>query len=172
MIAVQVDFGPKRVSEAFQKAPAIMLSHARRGLDVAAARISRAARFEAPKAFSQLTNSIIWRSPGPLIRVITAGTDYADFVNDGTGIFGPKHAASGHMPPIQRLDEWVRIMRLRPRTAGMTDHGLAFVIGRKIAKTGTKADPFMDRAADGTEELVHADVHKELEAGIGEVLDA
>ncbi len=172
MIALQVDFGPQRVTEAFQKAPSVMFSHAQRGLDRAAGRVTRAAKFEAPKAFSLLTNSITWRAPAPLTRVISAGTDYADFVNEGTGIFGPKHAPSGRMPPIQRLEDWVRVMRLRPRAAGMTEHGLAFVIGRKIAKTGTRANPFMDRAAEGTDELVHADVHRELEAGIAKVLDA
>lgn len=172
MITLHAKLGSDRMAEALHRAPGIIERYAEAGLDEAAAKIARTAKLEAPKASTVLTNSIKVRAPSRFKRIISPGTDYADYVNEGTGIYGPKHSASGKLPPVQSILDWIRWCRIKPRTEGMTEHALAFLIAHGIARKGTRKNAFMDRAAEKSGELALAAVNRQLDLGMAEALNA
>lgn len=61
-----------------------------------------------------------------LTGTVTAAEDYAIFIEEGT---------RAHFPPVAPLERWAQ------RKLGAP--GLGFVIARKIAREGTKPQPFM-----------------------------
>lgn len=170
MIRLNVSYGADRLAEAMHKAPETMDIAAERGLDAAAQEVTRTAKQEAPKSSTLLTNSIQWRRPGRFIRVIAPGTPYADDVDQGTGVFGPKGSASGKLPPVQSILDWIRIRRIAPRTQGMSDKALAYLIAHGIARTGTRKNPFMERAAEKSAEPARKRLLASVQLGIAEVL--
>lgn len=172
MIRLNLTFGSDRIAEAMRKAPDALDAAAEKGLDAAAQEVARIAKQEAPKASTLLTDSIQVRRPGQFIRVITPGTNYADFVNEGTGIFGPNHSASGTLPPVQSILDWIRMRRIEPNTKGMSERGLAFLIASGIAKTGTRKNAFMDRAAAKSAVPANARFTQAMQLGLAEALDA
>lgn len=124
------------------------------------ASVARDARRNAPKATSQLTNSIRPRRITPLHGVVKAGTDYAEAVETGTG--------PGGSPPIADLLQWIRVKRIEPRDPSMDQMDLAFVIADSIVAKGTPAQPFMapaiDSNRDSANRRLNAAVTKTLEA--------
>ena len=70
------------------------------------------------------------RSPFPLWVTIGPTVNYGRYVE-----FGRK---AGKMPPVSALEPWVRL-KLKPKNP----MAVAFVIARKIAREGVKAQPYM-----------------------------
>lgn len=172
MIRLNVTYGSDRIAAAMNRAPDVMDRYAEEGLDRAAQEVARIARQEAPKASTTLTDSINIRKPGRFTRIITPGTNYADFVNEGTGIFGPRHTPSDRLPPVQSLLDWIRVCRIAPRERNMSERALAFAIGAGIAKTGTRKNDFMDRAAKHGGEVASAAMQRSMQLGLAEVMEA
>ncbi len=170
MINLRASLGSDVVAEAMRRAPEIMDQHAEAGLERAAQEIARTAKLETPKAHSTLADSIQVRRPARFRRVVTPGTNYADFVNEGTGIFGPHHKASGLMPNVRSLQDWIRVARISPRRGNMSERSLAFAIATSIARTGTRKDAFMDRAAEKGHDILEQRVAAELQLGLREVM--
>lgn len=106
------------------------------------AEMARAARDKAPKATSVLTNSITSRMLSPLEGVVAAGVDYARMAEEGTGVWGPQKQASGKMPPVQNILDWVKAKHLTPDDPNMDEEDLAFLIARSIAVRGTPSQPY------------------------------
>lgn len=106
------------------------------------AEMARTARDKAPKATSVLTNSIASRMLSPLEGVVTAGVDYARMAEEGTGLWGPQKQASGKLPPVQNILDWVKAKHLTPDDPNMDEEDLAFLIARSIAARGTPSQPY------------------------------
>lgn len=130
----------RRIIEAFESSPRILTKHLDKAIGRVVREMARDARKGAPKASSNLTNSISQRQPSPLSGEVYSGMDYARMVEEGTG--------SGGYPPRRALMDWIRTRRIQPRRAGMSDDALAFVIGRSIVRQGTRAQPYMQPALD------------------------
>ncbi len=93
--------------------------------------MQREARMAAPVDTGRLRNSIGTEAPNTRTRSIGPNVEYAEYVEFGT---------RPHMPPVGALAGWAK------------RHGLnEEAVARGIAARGTKAQPYMQPAADATE---------------------
>lgn len=130
-----------------------------RNLDTALQRgaleISREARRRAPKAFSTLTQAIIAYRDGPNLHGVAAGVDYARPVEEGSR---PNPGV-----PIQNLIDWIKVKRIQPRDPSMDIEDLARAIASKIARRGTRSQPFMAPALEDKRQRLHDLVNAAVE---------
>lgn len=143
---------------ALRDAPQCMMKYLKGGISRAGSEVSREARKEAPKAESNLVNSIRSHVVGDLQRMITSNMNYNAHVVQGTNSQG--------MPPIRSILDWVKVMRLQPRNPKDSQKDLAFMIARSIARKGTQPDDFYDRAADATKDNVSRILNAAVAAGL------
>lgn len=102
--------------------------------------VARTWRQNAPKAFSTYTQSISARRIAPLKHEVAAGVGYAGYQEEGTD--------GGMMPPIQSIADWIKVRSILPRDPSMRTRDLAFLIARKIARTGVPAQPAAEPALE------------------------
>ena len=91
-------------------------------------------------ASGDLVNSIrgVVKQNGKYIVISIQLNEYWKFIENGT---------KPHWPPISVIKRWISVKPVLPRPTKSgklpTDNQLAYLIGRKISKTGTKAKPFL-----------------------------
>lgn len=146
------------IRRAFERAPELVVRHLGGAIRTMTNRIARDAKRRAPKAFSQLTNSIIGRMVSPLTGEVTPGTNYARMVEEGTG--------PGGRPPLRVLEDWIRVKGIRPRDPSMSTTGLAIVMADAIAKRGTPAQPYLVPAYEAN----RAELTRRVDDAIDKVL--
>lgn len=80
----------------------------------------------------------IVKQNGKYIVVSIQLNEYWKFIENGT---------KPHWPPISEIRKWISVKPVLPRPTKSgklpTDNQLAYLIGRKISKVGTKAKPFL-----------------------------
>lgn len=108
-----------------------------RFLDRGAIYIQSRAREGAPVDTGRLRNSIGIDKPSDRMRHIGANTEYAEYVEKGTG---------AHFPPPSALQGWAL------RHGFGADGG--FMVARAISRSGTKPQPYMRPAAESGEGFV------------------
>lgn len=91
-------------------------------------------------ATHQLSNSIkdIVKFDGKYLTVSIQLEDYYKYVENGR--------RSGKFPPIDEIKKWISVKPVIPRGKSgkiPTENQLAFLIGRKISKKGTRPQPFV-----------------------------
>jgi len=128
-----------RFIEAMRRAPDVVMSEVDRVVGRVAIEGAREAKREAPKALSELVNSIRNQQVGLAFHRIVAAAGHARHVEEGTG--------PGGWPPREAIRRWIRIAGITSRT-GADEAGLAFLISRAIARRGTPAQPFMAPARE------------------------
>lgn len=144
------------VIEAFEKAPEIMDRNLEQKMSRGAKEVTREARNIAPKAFSNLTNSIIDSRVGPLHYRISPGVNYAPHVEDGS---------RPHFPNPANLLPWVK---LKLRLQGHEAENAAFLISKAIGKRGTPKQPFMEPTFQKMKSRVFELMDQGVAAGIKE----
>ena len=102
--------------------------------------ISRTARDKAPKARSELTQSIQVHKLGPANYHIRAEKEYASAVENGT--------YPGGQPSLRAIKDWIKVKGITPISPDIRKRDLPFLIRRSIAKNGTPPRPFMRPAAN------------------------
>lgn len=91
-------------------------------------------------ASGMLSNSIKGKVKydGKYVSVFVDLEDYWKYVENGT---------KPHFPPVDAIKQWIRVKPVLPRPLKdgklPTENQLAYLIGRKISKVGTKAQPFL-----------------------------
>lgn len=126
-----------RFGEAMRRAPGRITERVEQALMRGAQEVSRTARSKAPKAFSTLTQSILWQQISDLHYRVSTGTNYARAVEEGR--------KPGKMPGTSRgLMEWVK---QKTSLQGTALERATFLIARGIARKGIKAQPYMAPAA-------------------------
>lgn len=91
-------------------------------------------------ASGMLSNSIKGKVKydGKYVSVYVDLEDYWKYVENGT---------KPHFPPVDAIKQWIKVKPVLPRPLKdgklPTENQLAFLIGRKISKVGTKANPFL-----------------------------
>lgn len=91
-------------------------------------------------ASGDLVNSIrgIVKQNGKYIVISIQLEDYWKYIENGT---------KPHFPPVDAIKKWISVKPVLPRPLKSgklpTDNQLAYLIGRKISKVGTKAKPFL-----------------------------
>ena len=112
-----------------------------RFLDRGAIFIQGAARRHAPVDQGRLRNSIGVETSGRRERRIGPNAEHGPFVEMGT---------RPHFPPPAALEGWARRHGFGP--------GGGFLVAKKIAATGTKAQPYMRPAAEEGEAFIRPQV--------------
>ena len=92
-------------------------------------------------ATGTLANSIkdIVKFDGKYLTVSIQLEDYWKWVENGR--------KAGKFPPIEKIKEWIKVKPVLPYTRGKrlpNENQLAYLIGRKIAREGTRANPFLE----------------------------
>jgi len=136
---IRIAIDSQRVMEAFERAPRAMVKQVRRFLSRGASEVARVAKDRAPKGFTTLTLTIRSKlDPFPALsgRVMAGGkpknppegapsfVSYARYVEEGT--------EPGGVPPGESLRAWIKVKRIEPRTPGMDQDDLIFLIQRKV----------------------------------------
>lgn len=92
-------------------------------------------------ATHQLSNSIkdIVKFDGKYLTVSIQLEDYYKYVENGR--------KAGKFPPVEKIKEWIKVKPVLPYTRGKrlpNENQLSYLIGRKIAREGTRANPFLE----------------------------
>lgn len=92
-------------------------------------------------ATHQLSNSIkdIVKFDGKYLTVSIQLEDYYKYVENGR--------KAGKFPPVDAIKKWITIKPVIPRGKNgkvPTENQLSYLIGRKIAREGTRANPFLE----------------------------
>lgn len=93
-------------------------------------------------ASGKLSKSIkgIVKKNGKWIEISVSLEDYWKYIEYGT---------RPHFPPINTIKQWIKVKPILPRPLPNgklpTTDQLAFLIGRKISKVGTKPQPFLQK---------------------------
>jgi len=117
-----------------------------RFLDRAANHLQGGARKKAPIDTGRLRNSIGIESPNASTRRVGPSVEYGPSIEFGT---------RPHMPPVSELVGWSRKRGLDP-----------YAVAERISIAGTKAQPFLQPAADETEVLIRTTLVSVLAAEI------
>lgn len=158
-----------RLVRALLLAPGALQRHMNRNIGRAIHEIARAWRSKAPKAESTYTNSIRPEMVSAFEGVAVAGVDYARAVEEGTGLYGPRGAASGKAPPVNAIHDWIRVKNITPDDPYMDQQDLAFVIARSIAARGTPAQPSAGPALEEKRARAEQLVEQAIDAALAEV---
>lgn len=119
--------------------------------------VAREAKQQAPKAFSNLVNSIRAERIGLMHYQVSEGMNYGRAVEEGTG---------PHFPNPDALRPWVeRVLGVRGKEADNT----AWLIARAISRRGTRAQPYMRPAFDAKRSRLFELVQQGVDQGIKEV---
>lgn len=119
--------------------------------------VARDAKRNAPKAFSNLVNSIRAERVGALHYQVVEGMNYGRAVEEGTG---------PHFPNPDNLRPWVeRVLGVRGKEA----RDKAFLIARAISRRGTRAQPYMQPAAEANRSRLFELVALGVGEGIKEI---
>ena len=107
---------------------------------------------------------------GKFLEVSISLEDYWKYIEYGT---------RPHFPPVDKIKEWIRVKPILPRPLSNgklpTNDQLAFLIGRKISKVGTKPQPFLKKSITEFDlvskmyKLVTEEIEKQLEKEINNI---
>lgn len=153
-----------RLRQAIARAPGEINRAVGRGLRRSALVIQRRARANAPKATSELTQSILLRRPGPLQQLIQANAEHARAVEEGRDPGGP-------MPPTQSIRDWMTARGIATDAGEAQQERVAFLIARKIAREGTEAQPFMEPALTESSSELDRIMRDSVEVGVRRALE-
>lgn len=130
--------GDEQVARAFKRAPRIMRDYGDRYTSRAALELARAARGHAPKATSNLVNSIYPDKLAAMDYLIGPHVIHGYYVEVGT-------RGGGKMPPVQSILDWLKVKGVRALDGGEPVDA-AWAMARRIQERGTPAQPFMEPA--------------------------
>lgn len=121
-------------------------------------------------ASGNLVNSIrgVVKQNGKYIVISIQLEDYWKYIENGT---------KPHWPPVDAIKKWISVKPILPRPLKSgklpTDNQLAYLIGRKISKVGTKAKPFLKptitdfdlvgKVYDEITKLINKEIEEDLE---------
>jgi hypothetical protein len=147
----------KRAAKAITILPATLDRFVQRGAN----EFARAEKKEAPKALTNLTNSIQVRKNHVADYSVVPTMKYAAAVNNG---------GRPHWAPLNPLMDWLRVTKrvtdkrqLRARAKGLQ---------RFIAAHGTKANPFVQRTRKKMDDRVIALLREGVHTGLKQVFES
>lgn len=144
----------KRFNKYLEKNPDVMLKHGQIALKKSTLLIERSAKMFAPASEGTLRKSIK-STIKPSRSKIAVGVKYGAAVHEGS---------RPHWPPFEpnsSLDRWARAKNIP-----------TFLVAKAIARSGTKAQPFMDEALDWEEHNINQLIKKALDDTAEEIAKA
>lgn len=150
--SIRIDIS--RAQAAFARAPEGMERSIERFLSRGAEEVARTAKQNAPKAFSNLLNSIRAERVSALQYQVVEGVNYGRAVEEGT---------QPHFPNRDALLPWVeRVLGV----SGKEARDKSFLIARAISRRGTPAQPYMQPAAEANKSRLFELVQQGVDEGI------
>lgn len=146
--ALKIDHNIAGIADAIKAAPALFLRATSAELLNGSRRLATRMKRAAPKFRTELTNSILPLSVGPLEHHVRAGKNYASYVEEGT--------SGGGLAPVSTLEQWIQAKGIKPRDPGTTPLQLAYLIQQSITAHGSKAQPFAQPSLDAEKPLIEA----------------
>lgn len=153
---IRIKHNISALENALRQAPDTMERNIEPFVSRGAQEVAREERIAAPKAFSNLANSIHAIRVTNLHYRATTNVNYAGYVEDGT---------KPHFPNPSNLVPWVK--RVLGVAADDADD-VAFAIARAISRRGTRAQPFAKPTRDKLESRVLDLIGQGVDAGIRE----
>ena len=133
---IELRYDDAAARSALTAAPEVVRRLLDQAIERGAQELAREARAQAPKAFSNLTNSIRALREGELHWAVAPGVNYAPFVEGG-------RMPMRRRPPKGSLLAWIKFkLRVSEAAAGR----LEYVIARAIQRQGIKPQPYMQPA--------------------------
>lgn len=149
--------GLDAIRRGLEQAPQATALELRRTMQEAVLLVEREVRENVPRVSGLTAGSItsdVASLPAGVLGVVGSSQPSALFLELGT---------RPHMPPVEALQPWVRAV------LGISDpkenRSVAFLVARKIARDGTKAQRPFERASQST----HAQVVQMFEAAAGRI---
>lgn len=139
-----------RIIEAYKKYPLQSKIALTEAIQKGATLVQRNARMGAPVGVSGLLRSQINISYGELRGTISANSQYALFVEEGT---------KPHWVPIAALQPWADLKGIP-----------VYALQKSIAKVGTKAQPFMEKAAQQSTEQIQVYFNEAVATVLNEMI--
>jgi len=156
---LQIIIDEDQLLQAIRQQPEKLTRELDRALDRVLFTFSRDARAEAPKAFSILANSIGVDRQGPLEGTVGPSVVYGRAVEEGTD--------PGTLPPVDAIEDWIRVRHIQPNDPSMDERDLAWAIAKSIAEGGTPAQPYMRPAFEHNraraESLINDAINRSLQ---------
>ena len=159
---MELTFNGKVLQQALLQGADVLVRYMDKAIDRTVQEMARAARRNAPKAFSTLTQSIRPLRPNRLEGIVAPGVDYAQLVEEGTG-------SNPGFPPTDTIEDWIKVKNITPNDPSMSTRDLAYVMARSIALKGTPAQPFMQPAFDDNKARAERRFNKALRDAIKEI---
>jgi hypothetical protein len=128
----------RNIARALRRAPRELIEGIQWALRRAALEATRLMKRQAPKAESTLTVSIRNRETGALEQTVGPNVEHGVYVELGT-----EGGPGRRMPPVDAIEDWVKVRGLAPRRPGDTPRDVAWAIARSIQRDGTRAQPFV-----------------------------
>lgn len=148
MINVKIN-GLNKLSKIAEKYPAVSEKYINTAISRSLLRIWGQEKQEAPFGVGGLLRENWQTSFGRFEGFLKALSPYAVFVHEGT---------RPHMPPVDALAAWAKKKGINP-----------WAVAKSIAKKGTKANPFLQRAVDKTARDVEGEFKRALDGTMEEL---
>lgn len=126
--------GLDKLRAAFQQSPSTIRDQIQKALNTSVILVERNAKLEAPVGVTGHLKSRMRHSVAPFRGTVEPTVKYAFGVHEGT---------KPHWVAIDSLEKWAKRKGINP-----------YALQKSIAKKGTKANPFMERAAKKSESKV------------------
>jgi hypothetical protein len=138
MDKIVVQHNSSAVADAIAKAGGRAIAAVDQALGRGALEVERDAVRRMPKFRSRTATATNVAHMGVLLWEIVFGGGHAVYTERGTG--------AGGRPTLDETLDWIRLKGITPDTPGMSRESLAFLIRRKIAREGVRAQPFAEPA--------------------------
>lgn len=140
MTSFVVSVNNRQVVQALNAGVSAMPINIDQAVQRAAIEVGRKLKAAAPKAFSTLTNSIKEDRVALMEWRVGPHVDYAEAVEKGT--------SGGGFVPFKAIVSWIKTKGIQARNPEMDLNDLAWVIQKKILKSGSPAQPFVQPVVD------------------------
>lgn len=157
------------LQQALSKGPAVLSKHMDRAIGRIVLQMANDARQGAPKAFSQLTNSILTSQPSALEGRVEVAAEHGLYVEQGTGRQRAGGGAYRSPPPAPSIEDWIKIVGIEPNDPSMSSEDLSFLIARSIATKGTPPRPFLQPAFDNNKADAERRMNAAIDAALAEI---
>jgi len=147
-ISIKIDIGDAlNTLGSSQKA----LDYSAEALDAGAKILQRDAQRRTPIADGTLRSNITTGRLAQLLFQVNSRARYGAYVERGTGLYGPARRSIGKCGPgpegLDNIAAWIKRKGITPRN-GVTEKQLPFLIARKVARDGTRPQPYLEPAAN------------------------
>ena len=148
MITLSVT-GLRKLQKIAEQFPQVSEKYINLAISRSLLRVFGAEKVEAPFGISGLLRDNWQITNGRFEGSLTSKTPYAIFVHEGT---------APHMPPVDAITPWANKKGINPWALAMS-----------IAKKGTKANPFLQRAVDSSEAGIESEFETAMQSTLTEV---